>query len=147
VWADEPPPDESAPEASWVREWYACCYELDFESHLRFSETGHGRALEHNPWHLTPYEWQAASAEVINRWVHQAPVSMRRGPRVREIREDQARKARERRARIFAEHEWVEVPNAHPLSEPGQATEPVEPGFDVTKTNEPFPEARRIRRV
>lgn len=90
---------------------------------------------------------EASAAEVINRWVHQAPVSMRRGPRVREIREDQVRKARERRARIFSEHEWVEVPNARPLSEPGLATEPVEPGFDAAKTKELFPEARRIARV
>ena len=69
------------------------------------------------------------------------------GPRVREIREDQARKARERRARIFAAHEWVEVPNAHPLSDQGVATQPVEPGFSVASSNELFPEARRITRV
>ena len=72
---------------------------------------------------------------------------MRRGPRVRESREDQARKAQERRARIFAEHEWVEVDNAHPGSELGRATQPVEAGFDATRTNELFPEARRITRV
>ena len=142
-----PPFDESAPEASQLREWYACCHELDFEHRLWFAETGHGVPIEHSPWHLTPYEYQAAHAEVINRWAHRAPVSMRRGLPVREIREDQARKARERRARIFAEHEWVEVPNAHPLSDQGVATQPVETGFSVASSNELFPEARRIRRV
>lgn len=102
--------------------------------------------LEHSPRFLTAYENQASSAESTNRWLHKAPVSLRRGPEVWEIRRDQARKASERRARIFAEHEWVEVPNAHPLSDSGLATEPVDADFDPTSSNELF-ESRRIRQA
>jgi hypothetical protein len=32
--------------------------------------------------------------------------------------------------------EAVEVPNAHPLSDEGWATEPVAPGFEVANSNE-----------
>ena len=126
-----------------------------FEAHDPFSgrgeqfcgystaEMGYAFPIEHSPRFLTPYEYQAAHAEVVNRWAIRAPASMRRGLPVREIRRDQARKARERRARIFAEHDWVEVPNAHPGSDEGLATQPVEAGFSVASSNEMFLEERR----
>ena len=144
---DEPeshrlPPDESAPEAQRSWEVEAFLEELEFESRLQFAELGGQLLLEHTSRFLTAYENQAAHAESINRWLHKAPVSLRQTPQVMEIRKNHNLNARERRARIFAEHEWVEVPNAHPSSDSGLATEPVDADFDVSSSNELLPEHR-----
>ena len=139
---DGPPPDESAPEAQASWEVEAFLEELALGSHLQLAEIGGRLLLEHTRQLMTPYENQASSAESINRWVHKAPASLRQTTQVMKIRKDQARNARERRERIFAEHDWVEVPNAHPSSDSGKATEPVAPDFDVASSIELFPEHR-----
>ena len=126
-----------------------------FEAHDPFSgrgeqfcgystaEMGGTLLLEYTSRFMTPYESQAFDAESTNRFFHRDPFSRRQISRVAEILKDRARKARERRARIFAEHEWVEVHNAHPVSELGMATQPVETGFSATSSNEMFLEERR----
>ena len=106
--------------------------------------------LEYTSRFITPYESQAFDAESTNRFLHRDPFSRRQIPRVAEIRKDQARKARERRARIFAEHEWVEVPNAHPVSTEGRETQSVGPDFSVASSNEldvAVAEGGRARRI
>lgn len=140
--SDGPPPDESAPEAQRSLEVEAFLEELALESRLRLAEMGGELLLENTPRFMTPYENQASSAECVNRWVHKASVSLRQTSQVLDIRKDQARDARERRERIFAEHEWVEVPNAHPSSDTGLANELADADFDPTSSNELLPEHR-----
>jgi hypothetical protein len=140
---NESSPDESAPEATRLWKVEAFLEGREFENHLQLAEMGGVLLLEYTSRFMTPYESQAFVAESTNRFFHRAPVSRRQISRVAEIRKDQVRKARERKAGIFAEHEWVEVPNAHPASDQGLATQPVETGFSVASSNEAFPGERR----